>query len=188
MEHLFTVDRSLGSLAKWLRILGFDTKYEPDASDQKFFDRIEDDRVIITRTKQIQKVFASHDHVFITSNDLVEQLKRVVDLLGIKPVDIRPFSRCIHCNLPTEEVNKQDVCGLVPDYIWETHDEFNQCDECKRIYWSGSHTDRILDTIKLIFDPEQERPINLKRNALNSKIESRNPKKIQILNDKIFKH
>lgn len=155
MEYLFTVDRSLGSLAKWLRILGFDTVYESDASDREFFDRFGDGRVLITRTKQIQKAFASHDLVFITSNILVEQLKRVVNLLGIKPGDIRPFSRCIHCNLPIKEVNKRDVWGQVPDYIRETHDAFNRCDQCKRIYWSGSHTERGRDMIKLIFDSSQ---------------------------------
>lgn len=151
MRYLFAVDRSLGSLAKWLRILGFDTVYEPDNSEWEFFDRLEDNRVLITRTKKIQKAFASHNHVFITSNILVEQLKRVVNLLEIKPVDIRPFSRCVHCNLPIEEVSKRDAWSLVPDYIWETHDAFNQCDHCQRIYWSGSHTESSMDMIKLIF-------------------------------------
>jgi len=152
MPYLFIVDSSLGSLAKWLRILGFDAVYQADASDREVFDRLEDDRVLITRTKQLQKAFASHPHVFITSNNLVEQLKQVVNLLGIQPGDIRPLSRCLHCNLPIEEVGKQDVCGLVPDYVWETHDAFNRCDQCKRIYWSGSHTERVGDMIKLIFD------------------------------------
>lgn len=154
MKYSFAVDPSLGSLAKWLRILGFDTvyDYDPGISTRQFIALIESHRILITRTKKIQKDFASHNHVFITSNDLVEQLNQVVNRLDIKPVDIRPFSICIHCNRPIEEVNKQDVCGLVPDYIWETHDAFNRCDQCKRIYWSGSHTERVGDMIKLIFD------------------------------------
>ncbi|MEJ2282839.1 MAG: Mut7-C RNAse domain-containing protein [Desulfobacterales bacterium] len=152
MPYLFAVDRSLGSLAKWLRILGFDAVYQAEASDREFFDRLENDRVLITRTQKIHKAFATHHHVFITSNGVVDQLKQVVNFLGIKPDDIRPLSRCLHCNLPIEEVSKQDICGLVPDYVWENHDAFNRCDQCKRIYWSGSHTENCMDMIKQIFD------------------------------------
>ncbi len=154
MKFCFAVDRTLGSLAKWLRILGFDTFYEPDVSSREFYARIEDHRILITRTKKIQKAFASRNLVFITSNSLVEQLKQVVDQKGITPDDIRPFSRCIHCNLPIGKVNKNKVYGLVPDYIWEIHDEFHRCSQCERIYWSGSHTEHSLGMVKEIFGSE----------------------------------
>lgn len=152
MKHCFAVDRTLGTLAKWLRILGFDASYEPEDASGAFYARLEDHRVLITRTKKILKASASHNHLFITSNYLVEQLKQVVDHIGIDRDDIRPFSRCIHCNLSISEVHKNDVFGLVPDYIWETHDVFNQCSRCERIYWAGSHTERGMDMIRRIFD------------------------------------
>jgi len=152
MSVCFAVDKSLGTLAKWLRILGYDTLYEADASSREFYARLEDPRILITRTIKIQKAFASHNHVFITSAFLFEQLKQVVDQIGINPADIQPFARCIHCNLPIGEVNKNDVYGLVPDYIWETHDVFNRCSQCERIYWSGSHGERILEIIKKLFN------------------------------------
>jgi uncharacterized protein with PIN domain len=152
MEHLFAVDRSLGTLAKWLRILGYDTIYEPEVSAGEFYDRSEVPRILITRSKEIQKAWGSHDHVFISSNPLVEQLQQVVAQIGITREDIRPFSRCIHCNLAIDKINKNEVYGLVPDYIWETHDAFNCCNQCKRIYWSGSHAERSMDMIKMIFD------------------------------------
>ena len=154
MNYLFAVDRSLGTLAKWLRILGYDTIYEPEVSPGKFYARIEDQRILITRSKKIQKTWEYHAHVFISSNLLVEQLKQVVDQIGISPKDIRLFSRCIHCNLAIDKINKNEVYGLVPDYIWETHDAFNQCNQCKRIYWSGSHAERSLEMIESIFDAE----------------------------------
>jgi hypothetical protein len=75
-----------------------------------------------------------------------------VDQAGIEQNAIRLFSRCIHCNLPIDKIDKNEVYGLVPDYIWETHDAFNRCNQCKRIYWSGSHAERSMDMIKLIFD------------------------------------
>ena len=152
MKPCFAVDKSLGTLAKWLRILGYDTLYEPDVSSREFYARLEDHRILITRTKKIQKAFASHNHVFIRSSFLVEQLKQVVGQIGINPADLQPFARCIHCNLPIGEVNKNDVYGLVPDYIWETHDVFNRCRQCERIYWSGSHGERIVEKIKVVFD------------------------------------
>jgi len=151
MNPCFVVDKSLGTLAKWLRILGYDTIYEPEGSGRKFYDRLEDHRILITRSKKTQKLWGDHHHVFITSNLLVEQLKQVVGQIGIERNDTRPFSRCIHCNLPIGEVDKSDIYGLVPDYIWETHDVFNRCRQCKRIYWSGSHAERSMERINQLF-------------------------------------
>ena len=154
MRLCFAVDKSLGTLAKWLRILGYDTISEPEGAGSEFYARLEDDRILITRTRKIQKMWGAHHHVFITSSRLVEQLKQVVGQIGIGRDDTRPFSRCIHCNIPIGEVNKNDVYGLVPDYIWETHDGFNRCRQCKRIYWSGSHAERSRELIGSIFDTE----------------------------------
>jgi len=152
MSICFAVDKSLGTLAKWLRILGYDTIYEPEVSSREFCVRLQEHRILITRSKKIQKTWASQNHVFITSNHLVEQLKQVVGQIGIKRDDIQPFYRCIYCNLPIDEVNKYEAYGRVPDYVWETHDAFKRCSQCKRIYWSGSHAERSMDMIKRIFD------------------------------------
>ena len=152
MKYRFAVDRSLGSLAKWLRILGFDALYEPAVSSGEFSRQIDEGRVLITRTRKLQKGYMDSDPVFIESNNLLEQLKQVVGCLNIETADICPFSRCIHCNLVTGEIGKEDVYGMVPDYIWETQDKFNSCRRCGRIYWPGSHTRRIADRIAEIFD------------------------------------
>ena len=152
MDHCFIVDRSLGTLAKWLRILGFDTIYEPEVSANEFYAQTEGPRILLTRSKTIQKKWGSSEHVFISSNLLIEQLRQVVNQVGLNRDDIRPFSKCIHCNLPIDKIDKNGVYGLVPDYIWETHDAFNQCNQCKRVYWSGSHAERSMDMIEQIFD------------------------------------
>ncbi|MBE9544717.1 MAG: hypothetical protein IMF02_09520, partial [Proteobacteria bacterium] len=144
-------DRTLGKLVKWMRILGFDTICELEISSKSFFDNLEGTRILLTRTKKIQEKFSTYRTVFITSNFLVEQLKQVVNQIGINLADTRPFSRCIHCNLPIGEVNKDDVYGLVPDYIWETQETFNRCSHCERIYWPGSHAEHSQEVIKRIF-------------------------------------
>ena len=152
MTHRFAADRTLGKLVKWMRILGFDTICELEISSKSFFDNLEGTRILLTRTKKIQEKFNTYRTVFITSNFLDEQLKQAVDEIGINLADTRPFSRCIHCNLPIGEVNKNDVYGLVPDYIWETQETFNRCGHCERIYWPGSHAENSKAVIKQIFD------------------------------------
>ena len=151
MTNRFAADRTLGTLAKWLRILGYDTTYEAENSSKLFFDCLTDNRILLTRTKKIQKKFSTHRTVFVRSNFLDEQLKQVVAELGINRAEIRSFSRCIQCNLPIVEISKDDAYGLVPDYIWETQEAFNQCRQCERIYWPGSHAERSMEKIRLLF-------------------------------------
>jgi uncharacterized protein with PIN domain len=151
MRFRFAADRALGALAKWLRILGYDTVFESDVSSQSFFENPEDERTLLTRTRKIQKQFSSYRTVFITSDNPADQLRQVVDEIGINQADIRPFSRCITCNLPIAAVGKEEVYGRVPDYIWQTHDTFNKCSRCGRIYWPGSHAERSMERINQLF-------------------------------------
>ena len=151
MSHRFAADRTLGKLVKWLRILGFDTICELEISSKLFFDSLEGTRILLTRTKKIQEKFKTYRTVFIKSNFLDEQLKQVVDEIGINQAEIRPFSKCIQCNLPIVEISKDDAYGLVPDYIWETQEIFNKCSQCDRIYWRGSHAERSIERINQLF-------------------------------------
>jgi len=152
MDYCFAADRTLGKLAKWLRILGFDTIYESDVSTQWFYSQLDETRILLTRTQKIRKQFSGHRLVFIAGDDLFGQLRQVIDELAISLDDSRPFSRCIRCNTPIAAVNKESVYGLVPDYIWETHDEFNRCRQCKKIFWPGSHTERSMEMIRRLYN------------------------------------
>jgi len=151
MLFKFVVDKSLGKLSKWLRILGFDTVYEGDFEGTLFDGEFELDRVILTRTLQVQDKFFSQPLVFIEPNDPQEQLKQVVAALGLKKSDIKLFSRCLKCNIYLSAVDKPQVFGLVPDYVFETNDIFQKCPNCKKIYWPGSHGDRIAERIEELF-------------------------------------
>jgi uncharacterized protein with PIN domain len=110
------------------------------------------DRIVLTRTGTIQKQFSDHQLVFVTSNYLDVQLKQVITELGIRPADTRPFSRCIHCNIPIVDADPDDVCGFIPDYIYEIHNEFHKCMQCNRIFWPGSHTKRSFERIAHLFE------------------------------------
>ena len=152
MDYCFAADRTLGKLAKWLRILGFDTIYESDVSTRGFYSQLDETRILLTRTQKMRKQFSEHRQVFIAGDDLFGQLRQVIDELAINFNESRPFSRCIRCNTPIVAVAKESVYGLVPDYIWETHDEFNRCRQCKKVFWPGSHTERSMEMIRRLYN------------------------------------
>ena len=152
MALYFAADRTLGKLVKWLRILGFDTTFEIDVPAELFYEHLAKDRIVLTRTGTIKKQFSAHRLVFVTSNYLDVQLEQVIAEVGICQADTQPFSRCIQCNISIVDADPDDVYGLIPDYIYETHKEFHKCPQCNRIFWPGSHTKRSLVKIKHLFE------------------------------------
>ena len=157
MNYSFAADRTLGKLAKWLRLLGFDTVFESGCSGKRFYENIEPDRILLTRIGILRKQLAESRLIFIKANDLIGQLVQTIDVLAITINDISPFSRCIVCNLAIIDVDKENVFGLVPDYIWENHDNFSMCRHCERFYWAGSHGERSREMIERLFKVQNER-------------------------------
>lgn len=146
----FLVTKELGRLCKWLRILGLDTRFiESENRSSIIFEAIKESRMIITRDRRL----ASHHGikiVLIKSDFLKEQLKQ---LLGELKLEINPdemFKRCTICNELLMDVEKSVVKDLVPEYVFQTQQDFVQCPRCKRVYWQGTHwgnVQKILDKI-----------------------------------------
>ncbi len=157
-EFSFAVDRTLGKLAKWLRILGLDTLSESEAAGKRFFqlpsEYADENRMVLTRNNRLKKHFGESRLVFVTSDHYDKQLRQVIAEAGIRAADIQPFSRCLHCNLSVREIAPKDVLGRVPDYIFDSHDKFHTCRRCNRIFWPGSHTGRSLEYIRRLFDAD----------------------------------
>lgn len=147
----FWADAPLGRLAKWLRLLGFDTCYQQGGLSDEAFEKGLRGRILLTKTRQTAHRFAGRPLVFIHADRPEDQLREVVSTLGIGPDDLRPFTRCLRCNRETQPVSRQAVKGRVPDYVWQTVPRFTICDGCARIYWPGTHTDRALDWIRTLF-------------------------------------
>jgi uncharacterized protein with PIN domain len=125
------VDGMLGRLAKWLRILGFDTAFprsRPSAG-----------RLFVTARKSVAYAGA----IVVSGEDPSDQLRQVLEQAGIRPNPRLFLSRCLVCNVPVREVQSEDVAGKVPDRILEKTELFHECPECGRVYWEGSHADRI---------------------------------------------
>jgi len=158
MTAKFTVEATLGKLAKWLRIMGFDARSEPCGSIGSKV-AVFSGRILLTRTRRRFQELQGCPCVFIHSNDPFDQLKEVISGVGLSPHDIRPFSRCLLCNETTEPVNKDAVRHLVPDFVWESHERFCRCRLCQKIYWSGSHTERGMARIASLF--EEPKPVEL---------------------------
>ena len=147
METNFAAEKTLGKLAKWLRILGYDTIYDPG-----IINPAESGRILLTRTKRIRDEYTTDKLIFIKSDKPFKQLQEVIKTLGIVHEDIKTFTRCIKCNTEIRTINKNSIRSVVPDYVWENHDSFKACIECKRIYWQGSHTKRSMEIIKKLFE------------------------------------
>lgn len=143
----FISDVHLGKLARYLRMLGFDTLYENDFSDEEMIERsIREKRIILTRDLGILKSKRVTHGYFLRSTHPQEQLKEVVHRFDLKE-KISPFSRCLTCNEPLVSIEKKEIeKDLLPE-TQHSFEKFFRCPRCKRIYWEGSHHERMTKII-----------------------------------------
>lgn len=153
---VFTADCTVGKLSKWLRILGFDARFEAGGAAGRGGGAGPKRCVLLTRIQRLGEMREGAEVFVVRSERPFDQLKEVVTAFGLEPHDLRPFSRCIRCNMPVVEVDREKVRGRVPDYVWASHSAFHACEGCGRIYWPGSHTERTLQIIKDIFSVKKE--------------------------------
>ncbi len=139
-------DCMLGRLTKWLRLLGYDTAYDNDASDHELARRARaEDRVLLTRDRELA-ARRGLETLLIHSERLQEQVEEVQQALGPPPDP--SLSRCSVCNGLLEEVSGSDVVNRVPPYVLKTHSDFHRCTGCGRVYWSGSHVEAMSEELE----------------------------------------
>jgi len=148
----FLCDQMLGTLAKWLRIYGFDTYFATDEiDDSKLIDiSKKENRVLISRDIQlIQNARRENiDTILLTTTDLDEQIKNVIIKTGID--ENKFLSRCIICNSKVEKIDKEKIEGKVPGRVFKNNKDFWYCKKCDKIYWKGSHIEKMKERIKLL--------------------------------------
>lgn len=152
MKPAFMADRTLGKLVKWLRLMGFDTIIESDSIDRVFQQSGELNRLVLTRTEHVWQRIPERNAIWIEANDPTQQIRQVISQLNIKYAALEPFTRCLSCNEPLKSVPRRQALGLVPDYIWDTQSQFNQCPGCRRIFWPGSHIRRSRERLEQFFN------------------------------------
>jgi uncharacterized protein with PIN domain len=139
----FLADAMVGRLSRWLRFLGFDARYEPSGDSHTLIEIARDeDRTILTRNKVFLGMRTDVPVLFLDSEKTLLQIRQVVDQLGLRD-RIRPFSRCAECNVELEGIEKEDVRGEVPFYVFSTKTSFSRCPACGRYYWSGEHREKM---------------------------------------------
>jgi hypothetical protein len=147
----FIVTQELGRLAKWLRILGCDTLYfESGNRSSLIITALREERIILTRDLRVGR-HPGMKMVTIKSDFIKDQLKQVLEELGIHPIEEEMFSRCVICNERLAEIEKQKVKDRVPEYVFQTQDNFVTCPSCSRIYWQGTHWGNVSKMLGEIF-------------------------------------
>ena len=147
----FIVAENLGKLAKWLRFLGYDTiVLKAVGFNNKIRISRKDGRIYITRSRKEASSNISFPRRLILSERYIDQLQEITDLLSLDKDRI--FTRCSLCNSRLFSIEKERIKDLIPDYIYEHHDEFRLCRKCGKIYWQGSHFDDMMKTVKKVFE------------------------------------
>lgn len=145
----FVCDQMLARLGRWLRAAGYDTVIiEKSMQDMEIFKlAVKEDRILITRDKQILDFDPERKHVlWLQSNGTQEcafEMSRQLDINWL----LNPFSRCLECNSPLIETNNPDFTQ-VPKDIQKQSPRFWLCSGCGKVYWEGSHTKRMRNQLQ----------------------------------------
>jgi uncharacterized protein with PIN domain len=130
-------DAMLGRLAKWLRILGYDTEYLADTDDYAVMRLARaEGRLILTRDRALA-ARPELRTLLVESESLEEQLLQIREALGPPPEPAA--TRCSLCNRVLLDAPPELVKAQVPPYVRRTHDQFSVCPECGRVFWQGTH-------------------------------------------------
>ncbi|HYO66039.1 MAG TPA: Mut7-C RNAse domain-containing protein [Archangium sp.] len=155
-ELRFLLDVGLGRLAGLLRMLGFDTLWRNDYADDVLARQSrEQQRILLTRDLGVLKRSEVIHGYFPRETDPSQQLVEVVRRFQLT-AHMRPFSRCIPCNGALSAASPEEVRGRVPENVHATFSRFHQCPECKRVFWPGSHHDRMQVIIDKLRELEQQ--------------------------------
>ena len=136
---LFVLDAHLGKLAKYLRMLGFDTLYRSDIDDSEIISVArKEKRIILTRDKLLLKSKEVRHGYFVRSIEKHEQLREVVKKFDLNS-QFKSFTRCMTCNTILLKVDKEEIHNKVDKDIFRIFNEFFYCKHCDKVFWKGSH-------------------------------------------------
>lgn len=139
----FIADCHLGGLARMLRIAGFDTAFRNDYDDHEIAAlATRENRIVLTRDRELLKLRAIHLGAYVHTLKAEAQFAEIVRRFDLLPY-FAPFSRCLICNDPLVEIDKAAVIDQLPPSVRERQQQFRRCPACERLYWPGSHWERM---------------------------------------------
>ncbi|MDZ7330880.1 MAG: Mut7-C RNAse domain-containing protein [candidate division KSB1 bacterium] len=143
----FIADVMLGRLAKWLRILGYDTLYDSQATDDDLFFRAhQEKRILLTRDANLAGRMNPQFCLFITEADVRNQVKQVIDRFHLDTESF-VFTRCTICNELVAPISRELTVGRIPEFVYQSIHEFYYCQRCDKIYWPGSHIKHVRELL-----------------------------------------
>ena len=157
----FAVDRMLGRLARWLRILGHDVAYGPHLGGRTLVDCARRERrLLLTRDTRLLRSPDVPAHLFITADRFRDQLREVAAAVPLAGAGI--LTRCLDCNRLLESVAREDARERVPPFVWQTAEQFLRCPGCGRLFWPATHRAHVLRELAALgidaADPPPEDP------------------------------
>ncbi len=145
----FILDCHLGRLAKYLRILGFDTLYDARSDDRELAEAAAAGRFLLTRDRSLLMRKLVEMGALVRGDDPRAQLVWLAHKLGLW-AHAAPLRRCLRCNALLERAEREAVWERIPPKtrLWCT--EFAQCSGCGQLYWQGSHYERMTEWIRAL--------------------------------------
>jgi uncharacterized protein with PIN domain len=146
----FLADCNVGRLARWLRALGYDASYHAQIGDAELVrEAAAESRVLLTRDRDLTKRRVIQTGVvravLIRDDEVTRQLRQVFDELGLELKEA--LTRCIECNSELQERIPEMVAERVPPYVRRTQSRYSECPECGRVYWAGTHWQRMREVL-----------------------------------------
>ena len=143
----FIADSHLGALARLLRMAGFDTRYDNQCADDEIRRRAsEEGRIILTRDRALLMCRTVTHGCYVHALEPHAQFREIVERLQLG-ARVEPFTLCLHCNLPLGSVEKAQVADHLPPAIAAAYERFCLCTGCGRVYWEGSHWQRMRELL-----------------------------------------
>ncbi len=147
----FIVDSMLGDLARWLRLLGYDTLYYRKIPDPRIVTvALEQNRIIVTRDRGLAILARKRGArvVLLRGESIEEHLAQLNIEAGVALYADPSRSRCPYCNTPLRHVNKAEVKERVPPEVYIRYEDFWTCPKCGQVYWQGSHWRKIREILE----------------------------------------
>lgn len=147
-DPIFLADAHLGGLARFLRMLGFDTLHENAFADDEIRRIAADEqRIVLSRDRELLKCREIARGCFVRALKPEAQLREVAARYNLA-VSARPFTLCLNCNVPLEPVEKSAVAHRVPETVLRLQHAYTRCPACGGVFWPGSHYQRMLEALK----------------------------------------
>ena len=152
-EPRFVLDGHLGRLAAYLRMLGFDVLWERQPADADLAQiSVNERRILLTRDLGLLKRTKVTHGLFVRATRPEEQLREVVGRLHLERL-VQPFTRCLQCNAALQAVELAAIRKELPPRVRERVDEVRRCGGCGKLYWAGTHHDRMSALIARVLEP-----------------------------------